>query len=421
MIKKFIGLLIIFISIQGFSQRNNISPYSFFGIGEETAQKTVEEISMGQIGVAFNSTYKLTFSNPASLASLRFTTYALAVENKALTINDGTNSQSASAASISYMAMGIPIGTKIGLLFGLQPNTTVGYSLLEEFKEGDDVTELNLFTGEGGTNRVFLGFGYKLPKNVSIGLEVAYVFGSIENNLLNRRNNVQLATMHKTDSELSGVTAKAGVLYDTKINDKLNLKLGGVINFSNELSNKGKEYLFSLINTGTDIISPRDTIVNRSFESTIKNPLRTILSAGLGQENKWYAGVEYSFQNAIEFTDGILTQNTRTTYDRSNRISFGGFYTPKFNSISSYWQRMTYRAGLNLKQTGLVVNNTSVNDFGISFGVGLPIGQQLSNVNLGFELGKRGKINNELIKENYINFRLSLTLNDRWFKKRKLD
>jgi hypothetical protein len=421
MIKKFIGLLIIFISTQGFAQRNNISPYSFFGIGEETAQKTVEEISMGQIGAAFNSTYKLTFSNPASLASLRFTTYTLAVENKALTINDGTNSQSASAGSISYMAMGIPIGTKFGLLFGLQPNTTVGYSLLEEFKDGDDITALNLFTGEGGSDRVFLGFGYKFNKNLNIGLETAYVFGSIENNLLNRRNNVQLATMHKTDSELSGVTAKAGVQYNTKINDKLNLKIGGVVNFSSELSNKGKEYLFSLVNTNTGIISPRDTIINKSFESTIKIPLRTILSAGLGEENKWYAGIEYSFQNALEFTDGILNQNTRTSYDKSNRISVGGFYTPKFNSITSYWQRVTYRAGLNLKQTGLVVNNTTINDFGISFGVGLPIGQQLSNVNLGFELGKRGEINNELIKENYINFRLSLTLNDRWFKKRKLD
>jgi hypothetical protein len=109
------------------------------------------------------------------------------------------------------------------------------------------------------------------------------------------------------------------------------------------------------------------------------------------------------------------------SFDKSNRISLGGFYTPKFNSISSYWQRITYRAGLNLKQTGLVVNNTTINDFGISFGVGLPIGQQLSNVNLGFELGKRGEINNGLVKENYVNFRLSLTLNDRWFKKRKLD
>jgi len=418
MIKKFTGLLIIFISIQGFAQRNNISPYSFFGIGEETAQKTVEEISMGQIGTAFNSTHKVTFSNPASLASLRFTTYTLAVENKALTIDDGTNSESASAASLSYLAMGVPIGTNAGFIFGLQPNTTVGYSLLEEIKDdADNLTALNLFSGEGGTNRVFLGFGYKLPKNISIGVEASYVFGNIENSLLNRREDVQLATLNKTDSNIKGFTAKVGVQYDTKINEKVTLKAGGVVNLSNELTNKGEEYLFSLLNTGGGIVIPRDTIFNGSFESTIKNPIKTTISAGLGEANKWYAGIEYSFQDAL---DGVLNQNSTVSYESSNRISAGGFYTPKYNSISNYWQRITYRAGVNFKQTGLVVNNTTINDFGISFGVGLPIGQQLSNINLGFELGKRGEISNDLIKENYLNFRLSLTLNDRWFKKRKL-
>jgi len=418
MIKKFTGLLIIFISIQGFAQRNNISPYSFFGIGEETAQKTVEEISMGQIGTAFNSTHKVTFSNPASLASLRFTTYTLAVENKALTIDDGTNSESASAASLSYLAMGVPIGTNAGFIFGLQPNTTVGYSLLEEVKDdADNLTALNLFSGEGGTNRVFLGFGYKLPKNISIGVEASYVFGNIENSLLNRREDVQLATLNKTDSNIKGFTAKVGVQYDTKINEKVTLKAGGVVNLSNELTNKGEEYLFSLLNTGGGIVIPRDTIFNGSFESTIKNPIKTTISAGLGEANKWYAGIEYSFQDAL---DGVLNQNSTVSYESSNRISAGGFYTPKYNSISNYWQRITYRAGVNFKQTGLVVNNTTINDFGISFGVGLPIGQQLSNINLGFELGKRGEISNDLIKENYLNFRLSLTLNDRWFKKRKL-
>ena len=422
MIKKFIGLLIIFITVEGFAQRNNTSPYSFFGIGEETSQKTVEEISMGQIGVAFNSTYRLTFSNPASLASLRYTTYTLAAENKALRINDGNSSASASAASISYIGMGIPFGKKAGFVFGLQPNTTVGYSLLERIKDSNDnLIASNSFKGEGGTNRVFLGFGYKIYKNLSIGLETSYIFGNISNSLLNRREGVQFATMHKTESNLSGVTAKMGVQYQTKINDKLTLKVGGLVNFKQNLSNKGDEYLFSLINSRGDLVIPRDTIVNRSFKSTVKTPVRTVLSTGLGKENKWYAGIEYSFQDALEFTDAILNQSTNVSYEKSSRISLGGFFTPKFNSISSYWQRVTYRGGLNYKQTGLLVKNTSVNEFGMSFGVGLPIGQQLSNLNLGFELGKRGKTGNELVKENFFNFRLSLTLNDRWFKKRKLE
>lgn len=421
MIKKLIGLSLILLSIQGFAQKNNGSPYSFFGIGEETSQKTVEEMSMGQIGAAFNSTYQLTFTNPAALAYLQYTTFTLAGQNKSVQINDGTNRGSASNTSLSYFGLGIPLGTKAGFSFGLQPNTTVGYSLTEEFKDTEgELKEINSFNGKGGTNRVFLGLGYRLHKNFSLGLEVAYVFGSIENTLLNRRDDVQLATLHKSNSKLSGFTAKAGLQYNTKVSDKLTFKSGAVFHLKNNLSNDGDELLFTLLNTSNETINPRDTLINKSFSGEVKKPLNTILSVGLGEENRWYAGLEYSFQNAIDFSDGVLANNTRVSYDKSNRVSVGGFYIPKINSISSYWQRITYRAGFNYKQTGLMVNNAKVNDLGMSFGVGLPIGKQLSNLNLGFEFGKRGEINNSLIKENYFNFRLGLTLNDKWFIKRTI-
>ena len=40
-----------------------------------------------------------------------------------------------------------------------------------------------------------------------------------------------------------------------------------------------------------------------------------------------------------------------------------------------------------------------INEFGISFGVGLPVGKWFSNANLGFEFGKRGTTNQNLIKK----------------------
>lgn len=419
MIKKPLGLLLIILSMQSIAQKNNISPYSSFGLGENTTEKTVVEISMGQIGAAFSSPYELSFSNPASLSSLRFTTYALAGENKVLTLDDGNNSETASSSSLSYVALGIPIGTKAGFSFGIQPNSSVGYSLLQETRDNDDnLTAFNEYIGNGGTNRVFLGFGYQLFEHLSLGVEAAYIFGNIENSLLSGQAGNLLATKYETNESISGAKIKAGLLYDAKINDKLTLNVGGVIDFNNELSSDGEEYLFSLLNTNSDIVLPRDTIVNNTFTNKVKNPLKTTISTGIGQESKWYAGVEYSFQEAVE---GILNLNTDVSYDKSNRISVGGFYIPKYNSISSYWSRVTYRAGFNYKNTGLVVNDTELNDFGMSFGVGLPMGKQLSNINLGFEFGKRGEVNNGLIKEKYLNFRLSLTLNDKWFKKRKLD
>lgn len=419
MIKKLTVVIYFLFSVVSFAQKNNTSPYSFFGIGEETAYKTVEEISMGEIGAAFHSPFKLTFSNPASLASLRLVTYTIGAENKALHINDGTNSGTASSTSLSYLALGVPFGEKAGFSFGLQPNTTVGYSLTEDFYDDEgNLTERNFYSGEGGTNKVFVGFGYKVTKNINFGIEGSYLFGNIENNLLNRRDSVQFATMHQTKSSIRGFNLRTGIQYDVKLNKKLKLNTGAVINFGNDLSYEGNEYLYSLINTSADVIYPRDTLVNNSFNNTIKKPVKTVLGIGVSEENKWYAGIEYSFQDALNFTDGVLDKNTKISYGKANRISFGGYYTPKINSISSYWQRITYRGGLKYKKTGLVVNNTSINDFGMSFGVGLPVGKQLSNLNMGIELGKRGELNSGLVKENYINFRLSLTLNDRWFQKR---
>jgi hypothetical protein len=82
---------------------------------------------------------------------------------------------------------------------------------------------------------------------------------------------------------------------------------------------------------------------------------------------------------------------------------------------------VTYRAGFNYENTGLIINNESINNYGITFGLGLPLGGSFSNINVGFEYGKRGTTNSGLIEENYTNVFISLSLNDRWFVKRKYE
>ena len=96
------------------------------------------------------------------------------------------------------------------------------------------------------------------------------------------------------------------------------------------------------------------------------------------------------------------------------------------NSISSYWDRVTYRAGLRFEDTGLLVKTTNdftaIKDFGINIGLGLPLPRQLSNVNIGFEYGQKGSSSSILVKEEYFNVRLSLSLNSlKWFQKREID
>jgi hypothetical protein len=147
-------------------------------------------------------------------------------------------------------------------------------------------------------------------------------------------------------------------------------------------------------------------------------PYRLSFGAGIGEPRKWFLGAEYTYQNTSEFSNPLVTIDNANYVNASN-ISIGGFIIPKSDSFSSFWKRATYRAGVHFENTGLEINNETINEFGMSFGVGLPVGKWFSNVNLGLELGRRGTTNQNLIQENFVNFQLSMSLNDIWFEKRK--
>ncbi len=424
MTKRVLSLiLLLLVIVNTYSQKSSASPYSFFGMGDENITKTVGEISRGETGVADYSNYRLFLSNPASLAHLRFTSYGLGFSNRTIKVDDGTNSELSSASVLSYLALGVPIGDKAGFVFGLQPNTNVGYSLLQQLTDTNNlVTESNLFFGNGGTNRLFLGYGRKIHKFATVGLEGSFIFGRLSNNILNRRDNVQFATQSETNSNISGFVLKAGFQYHKPLKNKkdIELEFGATVSLNSNLTNRGEELLFSLVNNAEGNVLPRDTILNQPFNGSIKMPLKSTIGIGIGKHYNWNMSLEFGYQGAFNFKGGPLDANSIVNYKNTRRISLGGYYLPNRNSVTSYWDRVTYRGGIKYKQSGLVVNNQDVNEYGISFGVGMPLGRELSIFNLGLELGKRGTINAGLIKENYLNIRIGLTLNDKWFLKRKI-
>ena len=120
-------------------------------------------------------------------------------------------------------------------------------------------------------------------------------------------------------------------------------------------------------------------------------------------------------EHTSQFANPIVSI-ANSNFENASNISIGGFYIPDNNSFGSYWKRVTYRAGFYAENTGIVINDEAINEFGISFGLGLPVGNVFSNANLGFELGRRGTTNQNLIQENFLSLKVSLSLNDRWFQ-----
>ncbi|MFY9242872.1 MAG: hypothetical protein WAO74_07590 [Polaribacter sp.] len=429
MIRKILVTFLLCSSITLLAQRTNSSPYSYFGLGEEFNPTTVEQSSMGGIGVAFSHYKYLNFTNPAAYADLRYTTYSFGILNNDLTVKSGISEQKSTSTSLSYIALALSLGENAGLSVGMQPVSSIGYSLTNTLSDANgDITELSIFSGNGGVNRIYSSFGIKTFKGLSLGIEADFSFGNVSNSIINQRANVSLATKYDEISVVRGGSVKLGAQYQKELKNKIMLNAGATFKLGNEINVTGDDYLYSIAFSGSGFENPRDTISTTKIDGKFNFPLKSTLGIGLGKFDKWYAGLEYENQDAISTTGLLANTNGAFRYGASSRFSIGGFFLPKVNSISSYWDRVTYRAGMRFENSGLLVdgsgnntNFTEIKDFGISFGLGLPL-KRLSTVNMGFEFGKRGTTENNLIEENYFNFRLSLSLTDvNWFVKRKID
>ena len=434
MIKKLGLVLIALFAIKSYSQEATASPYSFYGIGISNFKGTVENRSMGGLSIYTDSIH-MNLRNPASYGGdnlamwggeSRPVTYTVGGSFKKTGMKSETDKGEAQATTVNYLAMSIPLG-KLGFGFGIMPYTSVGYRLESLNEEG--IIE-NKFNGEGGLNRVFLGTGYQLTKGLSVGVDFQYNFGNVQNNVVAFQYNegvpVQYQSKEINRSDLSGFTMNFGLSYKTKLNERLELVTGATYSpQTNLVSDNDRLFSTITINSSTGREIPLNTVVAdlgalNLDKTDLIMPSKFTIGAGIGQVRNWFIGAEYFFQESSKFSNVLYSTNL-TTYEDASTISIGGFFIPQYNSFSSYYKRAVYRGGLRLEKTGLVINDESIREFGISFGVGLPIGDTrlLSNANIGFELGQRGTTKSNLIQENFINFQLSLSLNDRWFQKRK--
>lgn len=210
--------------------------------------------------------------------------------------------------------------------------------------------------------------------------------------------------------------------YTPLINDTYRFHSSLRVNTQGNLVSENNRQIGSFsVATGVNIEEIEVNLANRNLKSTeLKIPTTTTLGLGYGQDLKWFVGAEYSFQGMGSFDNSFLGAESVRYVDASS-YALGAFITPDHDSFSSYLKRITYRAGLRLDKTGMVVNDVDINNFGITFGLGLPLGRNLSNLNLGFELGRRGTTKANLVEESYFKLNVGLSLNDRWFQKRKIN
>lgn len=145
------------------------------------------------------------------------------------------------------------------------------------------------------------------------------------------------------------------------------------------------------------------------------------VGAGYGENTNWFLGTQFDYKKG----ENIQFSGTPFQLQDSYKIAAGGWILPNANNFRSYLQRVIYRYGAYYEKGNLNINGTNINTVALTLGATLPFKNtnlsRMTGLDVAVELGKRGTTNNNLINQNFINFRVGFNFADKWFRKALYD
>lgn len=378
---------------------------------------------MGGLGISYGTAWNPNTVNPALSTKNTIFNFEAALNYKNIAANNGSETSDVDGGGLSYVAFSLPVKiNKFTVGLGLNQITSVNYRLrIQSTVENSDVRALNAIEGDGGISEAYLTMGMVVAKNLSLGIQGSYLFGStIRTDQLalysEEGAQVGITTEYYERLTVSDVGLKAGAYYFIPLSTKSRLHLGAIYQHLGDVNGKAFAKL-AAFGQASDPDSDGDLISNDE-PGSIYIPNRYGFGVSYEKNNKYVIGLEGQYQDFRKFRS-LLDDPLRL--QEAIKVGLGLQFTPDYLNVDNALKRSSYRFGLEFQQTPYYLNQTNINDLGINFGASIPV-NQLSLLNFAVKVGQRGTTDNGLIKENYVNVTLGLSLNDNsWFFKRVFD
>ena len=305
------------------------------------------------------------------------------------------------------------------------PFTSVGYKIADNKTlviTPDSTTNVNtIYDGSGGINKVYLGFGYYVTNNLSIGVNADYLFGTIRRNSTSNFPDLLYANSYRqtTSIKFNDFNFNFGLQYVANFKKNQHLTIGLV--YTPAMNIRSSSDTVSNMVTPSD---PETILYQISQSSNVSGKIGMPKSIGGGlaleKDDKYLIAADVYWQNWAKLKMFGKDDSLKNTI----RASLGFQITPNSNDYNNYFKRVKYRFGIAYSQSYLQLYGRQLSDFGISFGAGFPVRKSQTDVskglvNVGIQIGQRGTTELGLIKEDYIRFTLSMNIYDFWFRKQK--
>ncbi len=404
------------------SQYNDASIYSYLGLGMPIEHGSSQALGMGLSGVAMRSMIHGNVSNPALWSATRLTLINGGFLYNYMEAEEIAGKASFSNLTVNSFQVQIPIiREKLGVSMSLMPVTESKYSVSldsEFIRPGNEIAlpdtiRYNIFTrGDGGLNRLEVGFGYQILKNLSVGYGASLIFGNKSDYKETAFYSTAYAFTTETERINSfGYAHRFGMYADFPSPFLSNdyIAIGATATLPVNLENKR----LRTIAYGPNETEIEDRVIGNTdlpFEYNVglayyPNAYLMLSSEMLFQQ--WS-----NYQNFSGFNEEFMKDRVK--------LGLGFEYAAIRRPENSLFTRFIYRGGVSMDSGHLELNGTDIKTLKFTAGLGIPSPASGSSVDVNFDFGIRGTTSHELVRERIFALRVTFNLSEMMFLQRRL-
>lgn len=410
-------LLLMVLSGVAVAQNNTNSPYTRYGYGKLADQGSGNSKAMGGIAYGLRDKYQVNFANPASYTAVDSLTFlfdgGISLQNT--NFSDGTIKQNAKNSSFDYVTMQFRASRWAAVSLGLLPFSNVGYNL-GEYRENPDFPNNSstvTYSGEGGLHQLYLGAGFKILKNFSVGANISYLWGDIDrtSSLSFPASSTNMPVTRLLNVAIKSYKLDLGAQYTHQFSKKHAATLGVVFSPGHDMNNDAYMQEQTGNSSTGATLTTRDTVATFSLPTTLGIGLTYVY------DDRLMVGADFMFQNWSEAT----YMNDKNAFCNRGRIGLGMEYLP--NPMGrSYLSHVKYRLGAFYSKPYYKIDGVrAADEYGVTAGFGLPIPRTRSVLSLSAQYVKTKGTQAAFLNENTLRICIGVTFNERWFFKRKVN
>ncbi len=398
-LKKYIALLSLILT--GLFLTGSVygdSYYSSIGMGMPHYFVSPKAVGMGGAGLGVMDRFALNSMNPAAVfvqgkTTVSLDSYMEMVESKYNDQNSVTRNGNPSGFHFY-----VPLHSRVTFLAGLKALTRAKYNL--EIDGQTDYVEYTRFVrGSGGVSAGVLGLQYLITKNLVLGANAKFDFGSF-----NEEWKTEFSEDAYTDAadELTSHLWGAGFELGMYLLPADWFSLGIIYHSKSKLNVE-------------DNITLGSALVTDIVESSVNYPQALGIGTSVSMSKVQLAFDVYTqFWDQFEL-DGIVTKE----FNNYTRIGGGMEYRDSHSYLDAYHRRIAYRLGGYFSQLPYTdVDGSTVNELFATAGLGFPFFGGTGQLDFALEYGKRSG-NNVGYSENVLRFSASFSGSELWFQRRR--